>query len=129
MRTRGREMYSEACDCTAGSRDPKRVTPAELLKKPESEIRLEVKRWFELHGALVWDTEQEMRARITPGLSDLIVCWPGRGVAFVEVKSAVGRQSEAQVGFQEAVESAGGVYVVVRSIEDCEAINFHSVRT
>lgn len=72
-------------------------------------------------GAHVWDTEQEGRARIDAGLSDLIVVWPGRGIRFVELKAAAGRQTPAQREFQEAVEAAGGIYLLARSVEDVMA--------
>ena len=37
----------------------------------------------------------------------------------IEIKSATGRQSPAQKRWQSAVERAGGVYILARSVEDC----------
>ena len=82
---------------------------------------MEIRRWCELRGALVYDLEQNRPTRQTPGVSDLIVLWPdGGGCWFVEVKAARGRQSEAQQEFQRAVIAAGGVYVLARGVGDLE---------
>lgn len=51
------------------------------------------------------------------GHSDLLACVAGRYVA-IEAKSATGRQRPEQAAFQAAVERAGGVYVLARSLSD-----------
>ena len=51
------------------------------------------------------------------GASDLVVVLPGR-VMFVEVKTPTGKQSPAQVKFQQTVEALGHEYIVVRSVEE-----------
>lgn len=52
------------------------------------------------------------------GVADLVV-WLGNGkVAYLEVKNARGRQSEAQKTFQRICESNGYHYRVVRSEEE-----------
>lgn len=54
------------------------------------------------------------------GFADLVVI--GRGLLlFMEVKTDEGRQSDAQVVFQEAVEALGWRYVVVRSADEAVA--------
>lgn len=55
------------------------------------------------------------------GTADLLVCYRGRWVS-LEVKSSTGRQSEAQAGHQRGVERAGGIYEVIRSLEDVEKV-------
>jgi hypothetical protein len=55
-----------------------------------------------------------------PGGADLIGCYRGRFVA-VEIKTPTGRQSPEQRTFQALVERKGGVYVVLRSVEDARA--------
>lgn len=55
-----------------------------------------------------------------PGGADLIGLWNGRFVA-VEIKTPTGRQSPDQVRFQQLVESKGGEYVILRSVEDAMA--------
>lgn len=55
-----------------------------------------------------------------PGGADLIGIFRGRFVA-AEIKSARGRQSEDQRRFQSLVQSKGGVYAVLRSVDDALA--------
>lgn len=52
-----------------------------------------------------------------PGGADLIGIYNGRFVA-VEIKTQTGRQSEEQATFQRLVESKGGIYKVLRSVEE-----------
>ena len=51
------------------------------------------------------------------GSPDILVCYRGRFVG-IEVKTATGKQREAQVNFQRALERSGGLYVVARSVSD-----------
>jgi len=99
-----------------------RARPAEHVKdaRPEADVRRDIRGWYEVHGAQVWDMEQNRPTRQTAGMSDLVVCWPGRGMRFVEVKRKGGRQSDAQRAFQAAVEASGGVYRLVFSVADVE---------
>lgn len=55
-----------------------------------------------------------------PGGADLIGLFRGRFVA-VEIKTPIGRQSAAQRTWQALVERKGGVYVILRSVEDARA--------
>jgi len=55
-----------------------------------------------------------------PGGADLVGIYRGRFVA-VEVKTERGRQTEEQRMFQQLVERKGGVYVVLRSVDDAQA--------
>lgn len=52
-----------------------------------------------------------------PGGADLIGLYNGRFVA-VEIKTPRGKQTEEQQTFQRLVESKGGAYVVLRSVDD-----------
>jgi hypothetical protein len=92
-------------------------------QRQEAEIRMEIRRWCLHRGAcLVVDSEQNRPTRVTEGLSDLIVFWgDSRGIWWVEVKTAKGKQSMAQIKFQVAVEASGGVYVLARGVGDMEA--------
>lgn len=57
----------------------------------------------------------------TPGQPDLMGILTVQGVGVwigIEVKTATGRQSEAQVKYQQMVERQGGVYLLCRSVED-----------
>lgn len=52
-----------------------------------------------------------------PGSADVLACWRGRFLA-IEVKTAIGRQSDLQRKFQSNIEKHGGLYVLARSVED-----------
>jgi penicillin-binding protein-related factor A (putative recombinase) len=51
------------------------------------------------------------------GMADICLIYKGLSVWF-EVKTATGKQSPHQKEFQTQVESAGGFYFLVRSVED-----------
>jgi hypothetical protein len=51
------------------------------------------------------------------GCPDIIGCYKGRFVG-IEVKTPKGRQSDQQINFQAAVERAGGIYILARSVDD-----------
>jgi hypothetical protein len=55
-----------------------------------------------------------------PGSSDIVGILPGGKFLAVECKSATGKQSDKQKAFQEKVTAAGGLYLLVRSVEDLE---------
>lgn len=53
-----------------------------------------------------------------PGTADLLCCVTGGRFVALEVKTDKGQQTEQQRKYQAAVERKGGVYAVVRSVED-----------
>lgn len=53
-----------------------------------------------------------------PGCPDLMVFWPGRGIGWIEVKSARGRLSEDQVVFRNLCLANHVVHVVARGWQD-----------
>jgi len=53
----------------------------------------------------------------TIGTSDLKACINGRFIA-IEIKFGHDRQSEAQKGYQEKIESSGGIYIIVKTLDD-----------
>lgn len=55
-----------------------------------------------------------------PGQADIAGIVRGKHVE-LEVKTPTGRQSQQQVRWQRAIERAGGVYVVVRSVDEALA--------
>lgn len=56
-----------------------------------------------------------------PGLSDLI-CIKNGIVMFVEIKTATGKLSEHQIKFEYEIESRGGRYFVIRSVDEIIAL-------
>lgn len=53
----------------------------------------------------------------TRGAPDRI-CWHGGRVVAIEFKTPTGKLSEAQEDIRAKIESSGGVYAVIRSLED-----------
>ena len=53
------------------------------------------------------------------GSPDVIVVYRGQYIG-IECKSSEGKQSESQREFQQRLEDAGGVYLLVRSVDDLE---------
>lgn len=61
--------------------------------------------------------------RLLPaGWADITAIAPGGRAWFIEVKTASGKQSEAQRAFQLRVEAAGARYTLARSIDDVQAV-------
>lgn len=56
----------------------------------------------------------------SPGGSDLIGLYKGRAL-FVEIKTETGRQSPEQKTFQQCVERHGGIYRILRSVDDARS--------
>lgn len=88
----------------------------------------DVRLWRQNSGSAVSVDGLRAIALAPPGASDLVGlasipchCDCGRryGVHLaVETKSARGRQRDAQIDFQRAIEFRGGIYVLARSSED-----------
>ncbi len=57
---------------------------------------------------------------VTAGVADMILLTPsgGYGALCIEFKTDEGRQRQSQEEWQQAAETAGNKYVIVRSIED-----------
>lgn len=62
-------------------------------------------------GSVEW-----IRSGSTPGSADISATIRGRSVK-IEVKIGSDRQSEAQIRYQQAIEKAGGIYIVARTFE------------
>jgi hypothetical protein len=62
------------------------------------------------------------------GASDLIALLSGGTAIFLEVKTATGKQSDAQKLFERKVTSLGFAYYVVRSVEDVAQIFDNGVK-
>ena len=81
----------------------------------ESVVLQQVRDYLRLRGWYVIRIQQSLGSH--RGLSDLICVKEGRTV-FLECKTATGRLSPDQQGFQEAIRASGGEYVVARCLED-----------
>lgn len=96
---------------------------------PEARVNQAIKEWLTLHRVFFFRVNTMgtplpgggFRPASTRGISDFICILPGGKFCGLEAKSDVGRQSEDQKRFQEAVENAGGRYFIIRSVDDLEA--------
>ena len=81
----------------------------------ETDIRRQIKEFLQWRGYFVYYCLAGLGAY--PGLSDLVAT--KKGVTYhIEIKTARGRQSERQKGFQQDLEAAGGRYILARGVED-----------
>src|SRR5436190_15105816 len=74
------------------------------------------------NGGLVKPSARMYFARlgVFPGVADLVLVLPDKSVAFLEVKNADGRLSDAQKAFQARCATLGLRYAIVRSISEAE---------
>lgn len=72
-------------------------------------------------GAFMTKSGGFMRATSVNGLPDIVAIKDGIYVG-LEVKTEKGKQSEAQKHIQNEVTKAGGLYFVVRSVDDVKVI-------
>lgn len=76
--------------------------------------------WWPINNTGIWHPEKKtfMRSRtLRPGVSDAMALLNGKLYA-IELKSSTGRLRGSQEEFKRGVEENGGVYLVVRSVED-----------
>ena len=106
-----------------------------MKQKTEAKIQQEIVRWYRgnFYGkGLIFSVPNEraggylamkgpLLTGLLSGVSDLIVVEKTR-VLFVEVKTAIGRQSDKQKKFEENVKNLGYKYYLVRSLEDFKKI-------
>lgn len=94
----------------------------------EAPVLHECLAWLHAHGVFVWrnntGTYWSGDRPISygyPGSADIIGLLPGSGrFLAIECKSSIGKQSRKQLHFQEQVERDGGVYLLVRSVQNLE---------
>jgi hypothetical protein len=91
------------------------------MSKPHSSgyIKAQIRGRLRLNGWVVFDVMQGPLSH--PGVSNLIGVKCGV-VAFMEIKTERGCVSDPQKRFQDDLESRGGHYFILRSLEDAEAM-------
>ena len=132
--------YGAAEGCTTDPTPP--VRDALPDTRPEAEIRMAIRSALGQHGWTCWDFEQGYRpdrcpecstkipggTRVPRGIADLYVMGYGCS-AWLEVKSAKGRQSQYQKDRQAECVAAGVAYHVVRTeTEAVEIMEGHKAR-
>lgn len=117
-----------------------REQPIQIRRHPvywEDRLQMACKRWFDLqypqfrlllhhspNEGKLWMRDRDGAKRkamgVRAGFPDFIFLHPNRNCAYlaIELKSPKGRQTENQRQYQQAVEGAGGKYVVVRSFDE-----------
>lgn len=101
---------------------------------PEHALHMAVVEWLRVQHPrlLFWTTDQTaMNARhgatlkrkgVRAGVPDLSFILPGGRAAFIELKTAKGRQSDAQEDFEAHARSAGALYAVCRSLPEVQGV-------
>ncbi len=54
---------------------------------------------------------------VVKGVADLCYMTKRYGTIYIELKTAIGRQSQDQIDFQRQIESCGGIYLICRNLE------------
>ena len=83
----------------------------------ESKLQAKILRYL-IYQDDCWAIKAES---VTRGIPDIICCYRGKFIGF-EVKSEQGELSEIQKATGELIDSAGGIYRVVRTMEDVKRI-------
>lgn len=115
---------------------PPATPPAIGLEQTESRLQADICQWF-------WNTypnERQMlfhvnnKARnaiegnkfkamgVVKGVSDLVLILPRGRVIWIELKTASGSQLPDQAAFQRKVEQRGHTYIIIRSLEEFQAL-------
>ena len=89
------------------------------MATPEGQLKQEIRKYLTGIGAF-WSNVQGGPGS-KPGDPDIVVCYKGRYIG-LEAKSPVGVQSPIQKRRMEEIRVAGGIYGLVRSVEDVKEI-------
>jgi len=87
--------------------------------QPESAIKSSIAQYLRFKGWMVVNIMQGPLSH--KGISDLI-CIKCDKVVFAEVKTQVGRLSPHQEKFRDDLKAKGGLFFVLRSIEDAQSM-------
>ena len=85
----------------------------------EGRIKADIRRFLTESGAF-WSNVQGGPGS-KPGDPDIVVCYKGRYIG-LEAKTDTGRQSPIQKVREDEIRDAGGVYAIVRSVDDVREI-------
>ena len=69
-----------------------------------------------INGQLILTNIKSIKG-MPEGTSDIICIMPNGKVAWIECKTATGKQREAQIRFQNMLESMGHKYYIMRSVD------------
>lgn len=86
---------------------------------PEAKLKTEIRRYLNGIGAF-WSNVQGGPGS-KPGDPDIVVCYKGRYIA-LEAKSPTGVQSSIQKVRMCEIRDSGGIYEIVRTLDDVKKI-------
>ena len=76
----------------------------------------------QLNGQMILTNIKSIKG-MPEGTSDIICIMPNGKTAWIECKTATGKQREAQINFQRMVESLGHKYYIMRSVDDVKMLS------
>ena len=86
----------------------------------ESDIVKKILKYLKtVEGCFFWKEHGGMYG--TAGIPDIICCYRGRFIGF-EVKTDVGELTKLQLAAIRKIKAAGGIALVVRSVEEVKAV-------
>lgn len=97
---------------TPPPKPPKRVNPETIIRKA-------VVKYLESQGWFVYPNTQGIGSH--RGLADLTAIRNG-AVVWIEIKTPTGKQSYYQWEFEQAIRAHGGLYCVVRGVDDLREV-------
>lgn len=110
-----------------GPEPRRRKKPRTHDNKHEAEVLHGCLRWLHDQGIFAWRNNSgtawiggQPVSFGFPGSADIIGLTPTGRFLAVECKSATGKQSDKQRKFEEKIKANGGVYLLVRSVEELE---------
>lgn len=96
------------------------IVTEDLVKLTETEIQNQIRAYLRMNGWYVIRHQQSLGS--LKGLSDLTAIKNGLTI-YIEVKTPRGVQSKYQKEFQDEIESHGGKYFLVKSVNEMQKIN------
>ena len=79
--------------------------------------RLNLGVMFSVANESTYNNRKFKNTGVLPGVSDTIVVLPDK-VIFVEFKTSTGKQSEAQINFENKVTELGHEYILIRNLDE-----------
>lgn len=128
LRNRNKKTQSTNFTTTRPKRFKKKSRILKDGSESESSIQAKILSWLETTGLIHWRQNSGkifVRKRLInlgpDGVSDIIIILPPNGrIMCMEVKSAKGTLRPVQKEFRQRIQSVGGWYCVVRSLQDAQ---------
>lgn len=89
--------------------------------KAEKELQRQIAGYLRTREIYFGVQRMDKKSTNVVGLPDFVFPYYGKFVA-LEAKTPVGKQSPEQIEAQQKIEAAGGIYAVVRSVQEVAAV-------